>query len=407
MMSESTVKSFHCNNCGAPLVIPKGSKGKVVCPSCRTECVIEGLVKNAEIQAKENINSGMPLAADVGALHERIIKVLTNSPCMPLDLLERVEIVKEEHLCVPAYLFYCNAMGNYTYDAGNIREHKTAIDLGDKVRVEKERYVEWTQMSGSVSSSETLVASGNKQFADVVKKLYMNCSPDSLVDIEELEYPADVNTFDYNMPQASAFNQLVRPEIENRLKQKAYDQLAGKRVRDLTIGSSSVQKDEIVRIFLGIYHIVYVYADKEYSLYISSTGKRSFYTEVPLAPKRVQFLREKTAAIKALEKPKMNALKIAAIVVLILAALQFVGNSKSFIIGILCAAGAGAIIYLHNKKSAEYKAAYGALKHELDTFNAQAEEAVKHFAQKDRALKGIYSPYEQMDDLSDSQYATV
>ena len=80
MMSESTVKSFHCNNCGAPLVIPKGSKGKVVCPSCRTECVIEGLVKNAEIQAKENINSGMPLAADVGALHERIIKVLTNSP---------------------------------------------------------------------------------------------------------------------------------------------------------------------------------------------------------------------------------------------------------------------------------------------------------------------------------------
>lgn len=46
---------------------------------------------------------------------------------MPLDLLERVEIVKEEHLCVPAYLFYCNAMGNYTYDAGNIREHKTAM----------------------------------------------------------------------------------------------------------------------------------------------------------------------------------------------------------------------------------------------------------------------------------------
>ena len=316
MMSESTVKSFHCNNCGAPLVIPKGSKGKVVCPSCRTECVIEGLVKNAEIQAKENINSGMPLAADVGALHERIVKALTNSPCMPLDLLERVEIVKEEHLCVPAYLFYCNAMGNYTYDAGNIREHKTAIDLGDKVRVEKERYVEWTQMSGSVSSSETLVTSGNKQFADVVKKLYMNCSPDSLVDIEELEYPADVNTFDYNMPQASAFNQLVRPEIENRLKQKAYDQLAGKRVRDLTIGSSSVQKDEIVRIFLGIYHIVYVYADKEYSLYISSTGKRSFYTEVPLDPKRVQFLSEKTAAIKALKKPKMNALKIAAIVTL-------------------------------------------------------------------------------------------
>ena len=32
---------------------------------------------------------------------------------------------------------HLNAMGNYTYDAGNIREHKTAIDLGDKVRVEK------------------------------------------------------------------------------------------------------------------------------------------------------------------------------------------------------------------------------------------------------------------------------
>ena len=52
-MSTMQVRDFHCNNCGAPLSIPKNSKGKVVCPSCKTECIIEGLVKNSEIQAKE------------------------------------------------------------------------------------------------------------------------------------------------------------------------------------------------------------------------------------------------------------------------------------------------------------------------------------------------------------------
>ena len=48
------VQDFKCNGCGAPLPIPKNSKGHVKCPSCKTECVIEGLVKNAEIAAKEN-----------------------------------------------------------------------------------------------------------------------------------------------------------------------------------------------------------------------------------------------------------------------------------------------------------------------------------------------------------------
>ena len=61
-------------------------------------------------------------------------------------------------------------MGNNTYDTGNIREHKTAIDLGDKVRVEKERYVEWTQMSGSVSSSEIACCQWQQAICGCCKK---------------------------------------------------------------------------------------------------------------------------------------------------------------------------------------------------------------------------------------------
>ena len=75
MQSDIRVKDFHCNNCGAALNIPKNSKGKVVCPSCKTECIIEGLVKNAEIQAKENINSGIPLAADKLLLNQCVVNV--------------------------------------------------------------------------------------------------------------------------------------------------------------------------------------------------------------------------------------------------------------------------------------------------------------------------------------------
>jgi len=139
-----TAKSFCCNNCGSPLKIPKNSRGIVNCPFCKTDCILEGLVKNAEIAAKENIESGIPLCASPSTLHRKLVSLLSESPYMPPDVFEKVEVVREERYCVPAYCFHCNGTESFTYDVSNIRQHKIVVDLGDnRTKVETENYEEW------------------------------------------------------------------------------------------------------------------------------------------------------------------------------------------------------------------------------------------------------------------------
>ena len=75
--------------------------------------------KNATRHAKEDINSGIPLTASVVKLRNTVLHVLTSEDTAPLDVLDKTEIIKEEHWCIPAFLFYCNATAYYNYEAGN------------------------------------------------------------------------------------------------------------------------------------------------------------------------------------------------------------------------------------------------------------------------------------------------
>lgn len=380
MLSEMQVRDFHCNNCGAPLEIPRNSKGKVICPSCKTECVIEGLVKNAEIQEKENINSGIPLQADGLVLNQHIVNILANSPCMPLDVFEKAVIIKEEHICVPAYLYYCNAMAAFTYEAGNQREHKTAIDLGDRTRVEKEQYTEWTQMSSTVSTTATLLASGNREYSEVIQELYMHLDPNQLIDIEDLDYPFDVQTASYNLPQSAAFNEYVKPYMEKLLEQQAIDSLNGKTYKNISMGGSNIQKDEIIRVFLGLYHIIYEYNGKQYSVYITGDGQNYTTDDVPVDSQRQQIIAEKEAAKNAV-KNKHKWFMIGAIICTI-AALFTMGIT---LIGtIVCI-----VFYVKFKK--EYNSAQSVIQQEIDSLVGEAEQAKQQFLQKKQPLNGIYS----------------
>jgi len=123
-------KTFCCNSCGTPLKIPKNSKGHVQCPSCRNDCVLDGLVKNAEIAAKENINSGIPLTATPAMLHRQLVSQFYKSPDIPLDIFEKAEIVREEHHCVPAYCFRCTEKSvAYTVFASGSNQFDQVIAL--------------------------------------------------------------------------------------------------------------------------------------------------------------------------------------------------------------------------------------------------------------------------------------
>lgn len=380
MATEMQLKDFHCNNCGSPLSIPNNSKGIVVCPSCKTECVIEGLVKNSEIQAKENINSGISINADISTLHTGVIQAITSSMYMPLDALEKTVVTKKEHICIPAYLYYCNGMASFTYEAGNEREHKTAIDRGDYTTVEKERYTEWTQMSSSVSTTATVIASGNREYASIIQNLYMHLDPNTLIDVEDLEFPYDVQTLSYNLPQSAAFNEYVKPYMDQKLKEQVDVSLNGKTYRNVSMGGSSIQKDEIVRIFLGVYRITYVYNGQEYVSYVSGDGQRFINGETPVDPERQRIYEEKMAAMSSV-KNKHKYFMIGMIIFTI-AALFTMGIT---LIGtVVCG-----VFYFKYRK--EYKAAQSVYQKELDDMQSETLQTIRNFLDKGQPLHGVFS----------------
>ena len=378
-----TAKSFCCNSCGSPLKIPKNSRGHVVCPSCRNECVLEGLVKNAEIAAKENINSGVSLSASPATLHKQLIKSLCDSTVIPLDVFNKAEVVREEHYCTPAYLYYCNGTASFTYEAGNVRQHKTAIDLGDKTRVETQNYMEWTQLSSSAAASATLFASGNREVASQIRKLYMIFDPNNLEDYEYLEFPSDVVTHNFNLPQAAAFNEYLKPHMEELLEKKVKDSLKGRDFRDLTMGGSNIQKDEVVRVFLGLYHVIYKYDGREYSVWMTGDGSNALSEGLPVDVHRKNVIDERRQRIASIPDggngPGMLWIILSAIAGIFTVGLAWILTIVLIVFKVIAS----------NKRKA-LDGQRDQAKRELSEFEAQASDTGKKFKSQRKALRGIY-----------------
>jgi hypothetical protein len=298
--------SFKCggsggDGCGAPLEIPKNSKGRVVCQYCGRDNVIEGITKNAEMAKKEDINSGIPLFAPAAVLHRRIVAFLTESPSMPIDVLQEGEVVREEHHCVPAYLYYCEGRAEYSYEIGNQRERQRAVQSGDSIVYRTEQYIEWSHMSGSSSASSTVFTAGNRETVQQVQKLYMLLSPGALIDYDELDFPHDVITYDYNLPQAAAFNEYVKPYMASVLQKRSQEALKGKQTRNLSMnGDPNIKREgDITRVFLGLYRLVFKYRDKEYSIWVTGDGARAYHEGMPIDQSRAEALSRKHQAFEA------------------------------------------------------------------------------------------------------------
>ena len=395
----STVTTFHCKNCGLPLDIPKNSKGKVVCPACHTESVIESLVKNEEIRKKENINSGIPLSAGVPALHQCVLDALTASPSAPLDVLEASEIIEEKHICVPAFLFSCNGTGSYNYEAGNPRVRDKVVKSGKNTKVVQEQYTEWSQCSGTASMSKTYMVSGNRKMTRILQTLYPECNMSDLVDAEFLEYPADVDTYDADLPHVAAFNEQVRPMMEKSLEAKAKSALAGKTFRGLVMGGCSIQKDEMIRAFVGIYQIDYIYNGSRFSLYVTGDGSHWFYESVPQSSERRQKwddlqnkkkeLQSQNVSTKA---PKMAVGIIAAVIGLIFLFMS------AFLVGIILILIGALLIFLKVHSGQKVKGLQAQIEdvdRQLQAYSEEVKAMKEDFIRREQPIRGIYAGYSE------------
>lgn len=374
MGAESKVIEFKCSSCGGSMQSSGHSNGKVVCPWCNTECVIDGLIKNAEILAKENINSGVSIDLEKKVLNSKVIDALTSTgSTFPLDILESGTVVMKKHICVPAYLFYCNGMASYTYEVAVERERTSGGEVkGNKVKYTTETYTEWLPMGGTATTSGSVIVSGNRNYTEIINRIYAGYNANNLVDIESLVLPTDVETLSFNLPQPAAFSEYVNPRMEAMLVASAENTLHGKKYRNFTLGGCNIQKSEVLRLSLGIYQIAFQYNGKIYTLFMAGDGSAYYWDEQPVDQERVRFYEDKIAAEKKRAKSPFLVLAI------ICTVLAF------FTYGIALLPG-GLFGYLHFKRKSERKN----IQAKIDAFIAEANNKKQQFVQNGRTISGL------------------
>jgi hypothetical protein len=371
----ASVRDLQCGKCGAPLHIPANTKGHLRCQHCDTECLVEGLIKNAEICAKANINSGIPLSAPPELLHQRLVSVFLDAPDIPLDLFDAAEVVREERHCVPAYCFYCSGTASFTYEAGNTRERTVTKDS----ETVTEQYTEWSQMNSSASASGTFFASGSRAFAPQIQTFYFRLDPAELIDIEALIFPHDVLTHEYNFVEPAAFNEYVKPHITEKIQQNASALLKNKTTRNQTMGEANIQKRDAARVFLGLYRLVYTYGGEEYAVWVSGDGQQISADALPADTKRLDLIAEKKKELNAVQN-KTGVFKIGFFVSLILAV-------ATYGLALLAAIPCGIFWF---KKHKEYTAKRADIQKEIGLLENQAAEVKSRFQAQNKTLRGIY-----------------
>ena len=382
-------KNFRCDGCGASLQIPNNARGNVKCPHCKNDCWIDSIIKNAEIAAKENINSGISLSASPVMLHDKLILLLSESPCIPFDVFGQIEVVREERYCIPAYCFECTGEASFTYEVAEKRKQTYTVGSGNDVEVKEKTHIDWKNMNDRTNISEIVFVSGNKNFIPQIEKLYICLDSGLLVDFEELDFPLDVQTFNYNLPQPTAFNDHIKPYMERILQQKAKKSLDSKNVRNFSMGGSMIQK-EITRVFLGLYHVVYEYNGAAYSMWVTGDGKKGWLDGMPEDINRKSAfdkMKQEMDLIDDKEKSSSFCSKTWQLVSgfsfqLHLLATLFTAGFYLAIVG---------FIYVQQKSEKEkYQSQRAKVRNDIDGLIAQSSKAAQQFRLQQKNLRGIY-----------------
>ena len=403
----STVRAvnFKCSVCSAPLKIPSNARGQVTCPYCKADCLIQGLINNAEMAAKENINSGYPLLASPSTLHSKLISVLAGSPNMPLDVFEQAEVIREEHHCVPAYCFSCGAKAEYSYEKG-VDRIEIVVDNSGRWSLTGTREIvvtDWHHDTGSISGNYVVFTPGNKELAKQVSVLYGDLSSSKLIDFDDLIFTSDVQMRSFNLPQISAYNDYAITLIANALEKDATDSFFPQAYRNFSLNSAPVIQKEMTRVILGMYNIVFKYRDEEFSVWMSGDGERAYYESLPVDMQRTKTLESKKQsmerAVESIPAPRMGALRAGmALSVIVPIVLMFIRMPSWYQWWYGLCLGIWALLIFsqlkkkkpekYDKKCEEVRANH---QRDIDNYLAQPSKIVNTFIEKKRGLRGIYA----------------
>ncbi len=391
------VTDYKCNNCGAPLVVPRNAR-KVTCPYCYTECLIEGNISNNEILNKENIAGGLVHSLEDSSIQRAIINIVSQSECAPLDLLDNMQVTSVKRLAIPAFWFdNVDGTGTYTYERGIDREVQEVRGSGDNLHTVTKTVTEWTPQSFAVNASYDFVVSGNKEFETIFNALYINSENPDVTDIEEMQFGPDVQILPFNQPDGAAFNKHVKPYMQELLTQRAYQQLPSDgKYRNVSAGGVSVRKDASKRILVGLYQIIYIYAGQTYTIYLSHDGTRNCYDKLPVDQGRLAQIEAKKQEIAGL-KPGTGLFKALSLVgfilggILLLSGLVTRADSKAVLIifGVLLLGGGVVATIFKSKKQKNFNAVVAGKQQEIQQILDQFTAARARFESSGRQLIGL------------------
>jgi hypothetical protein len=367
--------------------------------------------------AKENINSGIPLIATPAKLHNQIVSLISKSSNIPLDIFEKSEIVREEHYCIPAYCFEYNGEAPFSYEEGKqeTRQEKGFTSDGETITTIKE--VKWHTERGNASVAGTLFTSGNKKMAPYINEMYSKTDHNKLVDFDYLDFPSDVITLDYDLPQLTAFNENVKPMVDELLKDEGRKALNGTSyeksiprggqygvtyTRDFKMSGSRIQKD-ITRVFLGLYGIVLKYGDREYTVWVNGEGDKIANEGMPEDSVRKSTLEQmqakKSQALSSIEKPKpglLNFGKWIGIIIGVMGVLSLLGGAGAdalilllpgLLLSIPCGMARSKKIKAYDEQHSNAESQH---QREIDGFTAAEKNVKQQFESQKKAMRGIY-----------------
>ena len=398
-MSEISITSLKCSNCGAPLPAPNGPVKRIMCPYCSSENIIEGVEKNAEILSKENIMGGLKFELNDPTVHKMIVETLCKSECPPVDIFTEVDVRRARKVVVPAYWFdNCTGTATVSYEKGVEREQQQIVGKGDKMRTVTKKVTEWTPMTMAVNDTCDFIVSGNKDYTELFKRLYPEGNNPELVDVELLDYPAEANALSYDIPDAVVFNNQVKPHMEDILDKKAKRILEGGMTRNVSLsGGSSIQKGEMRRISMPVYDILLDYKGKDYSLYFTGNGGNVVYDSLPVDFERRDLINAKQKAIKKFISPLKILFTVLGIMgcvlglIMLLTGIFAIKTCWGCIpIGVVLLAGAVFAFINMVKQNKIYLADKAKMQAELDAIIAEFTDAKKKFIESKTALKGVF-----------------
>jgi len=348
---------------------------------------ISGAYPSSNAGSLDNIKSGIALTANPAILHRQLINKLCASAIVPLDVFEELEIIREEKYYVPSYCFYCSATASFTYEIAQWRTHKTAIDLGDRTRVEKEKIKDYKPMSGNAAVSEMQFASGNRELVKHIERLYIADDYNKLEDYRYLNFPNDVMECENNLPQTRIFIESVKPRVEEMLRGDACNGLSGKDYRDLAMGGSKIDIDReaTIHVLLGIYNVVYKYNNQEYSIWFASDGEKAWCEQLPVDQQRQRTISEQQQKLNSIPENKSKTLPS----VIIIAGLILTPLIPA--IGLVLAAIGIAFLVMNLKQNMDNKEQHANAQREIDAFYAQSTHAAEQFKARKQPLRGIYA----------------